>query len=58
MQIEVGKQYKRSPLHDAFGDNRQGGIASYAKSRHRLPILQSAQLSSCSCSATTRRDAF
>ena len=31
MQIEVGKEYKRSQLHDAFGGNRQGGIASCAK---------------------------
>jgi|TARA_B100000497_G_C7581121_1_gene349860 hypothetical protein len=31
MQIDVGKEYKRSHLHDAFGGNRQGGIASYAK---------------------------
>ena len=58
MQIEVGKQYKRGRLHDPFGGNRQGGIASYAKNRHRLPILLPAKLSSCSCSATTRRDAF
>ena len=31
MQIEVGEEYKRSQLHDAFGGNRQGGIASCAK---------------------------
>ena len=31
MKIEVGKEYKRSQLHDAFGGNRQGGIASCAK---------------------------
>jgi hypothetical protein len=31
MQIEVGNEYKRSQLHDAFGGNRQGGIASCAK---------------------------
>ena len=58
MQIEAGKQYKRSPLHEACGGNRQGGITRYAKNRHRLPILLPAKLSSCSCSATTRRDAF
>ena len=31
MQIEVGNEYKRSQLHDAFGGNRQGGIASCVK---------------------------
>ena len=31
MQIEVSKQYKRSPLHDAFSGNRQGEITSCAK---------------------------
>ena len=31
MQLTVGNEYKRSELHDAFGGNRQGGIASCAK---------------------------
>lgn len=30
--FQIGKVYKRSTIHDEFGGNRQGGIASSAKS--------------------------
>ena len=30
MELVIGEEYKRSALHDAFGGNRQGGIATCA----------------------------
>ena len=36
MLLDVGNQYKRSPLHDYFGGNRQAGISSCSSKPHVL----------------------
>ena len=41
MELVIGEEYKRSALHDAFGGNRQGGIATCAN--HNITFVFSGE---------------